>query len=130
MLLLRRETRAERRKRRSGPASLEKAASATEVEAAISAAGGALADVCWSNVNNTASLRKHGGTSMLLVLCEHRAATVRAAATRAIWNCIVSDEKMGQQVLEQQGLDAIVKLLSDTDSEVRGNAAGIMENLL
>lgn len=130
MMMLRRETRAERRRRRGGPAAAEKAASATEVEAAIAAACGALADVCWGNVDNTAALRQQSGTSMLLVLCEHRAAPVRAAATRAIWNCIVSDEKMGEQVREQHGMDAIVKLLTDTDSEVLSNAAGIMENLL
>ena len=55
---------------------------------------------------------------------------MRAAATRAIWNCVVSDEKMGEQVREQHGLDAIVKLLTDTDSEVLANAAGIMETLI
>ena len=130
MLMLRRETRAERRRRRGGPAAADKAASAAEVEAAIAAACGALADLCWGNVDNTTALRKQSGTSMLLVLCEHRAASVRAAATRAIWNCVVSDDKMGEQLREQHGLDTIVKLLSDTDTEVLANAAGIMETLI
>ena len=130
MLLLRRETRAERRRRRGGPAAAEKAASATEVEAAIAAACGALADVCWGNTNNAAALRQRSGTGMLLMLCGHRAATVRAAASRTLWSCIMSDKEMGEQVREQHGMDSIVKLLTDTDSEVQSNAAGIMETLL
>ena len=124
MLRLRRETRAERRLRLAGPEGAAKAASAIEVEGAISAAAGALADLCWNNAQNQGSLRDQGGLQLVLSLCKHRSPGVRAVVTRLLWNCVADNAQNRDVVLAEDGLNLIVQLLSDPNDEIQANAAG------
>ena len=124
MLRLRRETRAERRLRLAGPQGAAKAASAVDVEGAISAAAGALADLCWNNAENQASLRDQGGLKLVLALCKHRSQGVRAVVTRLLWNCVADNVQNRDVVLAEDGLNLIVQLLSDPNDEIQANAAG------